>query len=276
MESERFAGDDALARVAAVADRTAEHSRPHAWMLLWGAALTGAYVALLLALSAAGPSSDLSVLVFGLMLPTMLIYSAVVAGARERFGVRLRVSPLQWVVLTALGVGCALVGGIGLFGGGFPVWVAFVGGLAMFLALGGPAAMTLFGPRATAPDADDAVSAPLSRYARWFTVGIGAYLGLTTGSIAMPPLVVMAAATVGFVAILVFSLSPSASWSASRVGLEWGRIQWIGFAVATALMFSLAAVTIALGQLPTGPISFSCGLLVAGVMVIAAVLPKAK
>lgn len=267
--------DHALAAVARMRERTAGLSRPHAWLLLWGSVLVSVYLAILLALVSDGPTPQTTAVTFGLMLPTMLTYSAVVAGARERFASRLRV-PGAYSVAVAVAVAVYFVlGGIGIFGGGFPWWVAALVCVAAFLLLGAPFIVYLARGRSAVIVEDPWRSHPLTPHAVVVTVGIGVYLGLTTAlSSSVIPL--MFVSVVGMLALLVSSLAPAAKWSAAQAGVEWGRTQWRCFAAGIGIMFALAVATVVAGEAIAPPIAVLCGMLVLAAMVTGALTPRAR
>ena len=273
METEPVSGRAALETVARVSERTAGRSRPHAWLLLWGAVLISVYLAIALAQVANGSSPQTSSVIFGLMLPTMITYSAVVAGTRDRFGSRLRLPPTYWVALAVTIVGYFVLATVGIFGGGYPWWVVVLAGAATFVLLGAPTvAYLLRGDRRPTVE-DPWRSRPLSTHARAVTIGIGVYLGMTT-ALSSFTLLVPFVSFLGMLALAVSSLAPGAKWSVTRSGLEWGRTQWAGYAVSTAIMFALALATIFAGHPIAPPIAILCGVLVCSALLAAAITPR--
>ena len=275
METGPDDGRAALETVARVSERTAGLSRPHAWLLLWGAVLISVYLAIALALVSNGGSPQTSTVIFGLMLPTMITFSAVVAGTRDRFASRLRPPATYWVALAVTIVGYFVLATVGIFGGGYPWWVVLLAGAATFVLLGGPtAAYLLRGDRPPTVE-DPWHSHRLSSPARAVTIGIGVYLGLTTAlsSFTLPAVFVSA---LGILALAVSSLAPGAKWSVARTGLEWGRTQWAGYAVSTGIMFTLALATIVAGHPIAPPIVILCGLLVCSALLAAAITPRGR
>jgi len=275
MESERVGSDAALAAVARMKERTAGLSRPHAWLLLWGSVLVSVYLAILLALVSHGPTPQTTAVTFGLMLPTMLTYSAVVAGARDRFASRLRVPATYSAALAVAVAGYFVLGGIGIFGGGFPWWVAVLAGVAAFLLLGAPIILYLARGRSTVIVEDPWRSHPLTSNAAVVTMGIGVYLGLTTAlsSFVIP---VTFVSGIGMLLLSVSSLAPAAKWSAAQAGVEWGLTQWICFAAGIGIMFALAVATVVAGEAIAPPIAVLCGVLVLAAMVTGALTPRAR
>ena len=275
VENESTDAHSALETVARVSERTGGLSRPHAWLLLWGSILVSVYLAIALAQVSNGGSPQTGTVVIGLMLPTLITFSSVVAGTRDRFASRLRLPATYWVPVAITFVGYFVLTGVGTFGGGYPWWVVLLAGVAAFVLLSAPTVAYLLRGSRAATTEDPWRSHRLTPTALVVTIGIGVYLGLTTAlsSFILPVAIV---SVVGLLALAVLSLAPGAKWSTARAGVEWGRTQWIGFAISTAIMFTLALATVFAGKAIAPPIAVLSGVLVLTTMVAAAVTPRAR
>ncbi|WP_157802936.1 hypothetical protein [Compostimonas suwonensis] len=167
-----------------------------------------------------------------------LMFTGLLAGARERFSVRRRRG--------VAGVGTALVFAgflvlllLGISQIAYPWWINPVFGVVAFLLLGGPPLRRLVLERTQAGYASERRSSerwssePLSPGIRTMTALIGVYLGALAAMSSQPwfPYVGMAAVLVLVIWGLPFGLP--------RAGYEWGPLCWGAFGLSTAILFGL-------------------------------------
>ncbi|KRC62445.1 hypothetical protein ASE14_00995 [Agromyces sp. Root81] len=248
--------------------------RPFAWLLLWGAVMMSAYVGVCVFFLSSGVSAGTGTITIGLLLPTALIYSLLVAGTRERFSARLRFRGTFGAAVALLLAGSVVLVGVAIFGPGYPWWVAIVVAGAALLMLGTRPALLLLRTHGVQSAADPWRAEPLSRSARIVTVAVGLFLGLST-ALASVPLALTFVSMPGFVVLVVASAAPGARWGVGRAGYEWGRTQWCAYGAAVAVMYVLAVVLALVGTVPVVA-SVVCGVVVAGIIAVAAFIPRRR
>ncbi|MEZ3162055.1 hypothetical protein AB1K54_16180 [Microbacterium sp. BWT-B31] len=271
MESESLTGSAALDTVRSVRERAGGMPRPFAWLLLWGAVLISAYLGVWLFISAVGPSSTW--VTISLLLPTVLLYSLLVQGARERFGSRLRFRRTTVAVAVAAIVLVFFgLGGISLFGGGYPWWIApLFTGIALVI-LGAKPALLLLRHRTCEGSGDPWRSSPLGLPAKVLTSAFGCFFGLSVG-LGGAPIAQWALTMAGLLLFVVAASAPRARWGIARAGYEWGRLHWIAFGVTVAAVYAVAIVG-SVAPSPPVAVSIACGILIAIPLIVAALLPR--
>lgn len=246
-------------------------SRAFASFMLWGAAVIAVSVGVFLlsfdpqppdeVAAGAGASTPL------LIIP-ILIFSSLVSGARERFGVRTRPSPGYWIA-----VGVILAGVLGLqvsiiAGLVYPWWLNLLLPTALFAVMAAGPIRQL--RRARTPEEERWTSEPLNQPARSTTTLIGVVLGTVAATSTQPwsPLVQMA-----IVALIVVALIGYRSrWGLPRTGFEWGPIHWAAFGITVGILFLLTALLTRTDWIDTW-VAVALGVVAAAVMVLTSLLP---
>lgn len=256
-----------------VRDRVAHRgpSRAFALLMLWSAIMLSVYVGLFLLAFGSRPLDEMSssagrystMLVF-----PILVFSALVSGARERFSIRTKPSLGHWIaygliVAAFLGMLGAIVAGVG-----YPWWLNILVPAALFVTMAARPIAQL--QRAATPDSDPWVSKPLSGPARATTVMIGAALGLIAATSSQPWFPLVNAAVM--LLLVVVLAGWRARWGLPRTGYEWGPVHWTGFGISTGVLF-LLAVLLARTESVTAPISMTAGILILLVMLLASMVP---
>jgi len=239
-------------------------SRASAILQLWGAIVIPVYAWVFL--FSFGPRmSQLTVL---LLFP-LLLFSSLVSGARERFGIRTRPRGRQWIVQVA--ALAAFVGLLALRVGSvdYPWWLDLAVPAAMLVALAIHPIRQL--ERARVKDTAPWTSRPLSGPASFATVGIGVVSGLLVASSTLDWYPV--ASLVVMLGLLVALVAWRTSWGLPRTGFEWGPTHWVAFGVMMTTMFTLTAL-LSLTEWITTPVSLAAGILIAGIMSAVAFLPR--
>lgn len=273
MESESAAATAALDTMRAVRERAVGMSRPYAWIVLWGAVQMSSYLGLWLLIVHDG-ASTISSTTIGVLLPTVLLYSIFIHGARERFSSRTRGSAAYvWVVSVVL-VAFFGVGGVALFGPGYPWWVAVVIAVLAFAVLALQPVRLLSRPASADGGVDPWLSEPLVAEPRTLTIVLGLYFGTATALVSVP--IAGSLLMIATMFLFIVSISaPHARWSLAQVGYAWGRLHWFAYGATILLIYGVVIALWLAGSLPAG-ILIPCGVLVAAPLVVAAFLPRAR
>lgn len=272
MESERMSHGDALRDLHAIQTKAAGMQRGHAGFHLAYTVLLAAYIAVLVfTVSIEGGRSVLGGGVIALVLPPIIISSGLISGANERFGVRRRATTRQHVMLGIylLALGALLVWG--LAGDGYPWWTSLVAAAATLVVFGARSLMTLVREDALPAhggEFETGERARLARPARITTVVIGFYFGLLSGSV-LTPTVAWMSMMLGLMAAIVALGAQVSAWGLLRTGYEWRRRHWVGFGVATMVMFALAVLIVAT-EVVTPALAIIAGLTVAASVIVPA------
>lgn len=232
-------------------------SRSFALFMLWGAVVVASYVAVFLFSFAGRPleevTSGLGAYSTSLLMFPVVLFSVLVSGARERFGVRTTPSPGYWAVV-GLMLACffALLM-LAVIGVSYPWWFTMFLPIALFLAMASGPIQRL--RKAPTPDHERWVNEPLSKPVRWTTAIIGIILGAVVAVSPQPwfPLVQVVTSLLILVAIINYR----SRWGLARTGFEWGLTQWIAFAVTVGILFALTAMLVRTDWIPLGSWSFS-------------------
>lgn len=270
MESEsRRALDD----IASIRSRTVGVSRAHAVVQLAYTFLLAAYMGVLVYTgSVEGGASVFGGVAMALMLPPVIVSSILVSGATERFGGRLRTTARQWA---AIGFFLFVLVGLliwGIVGEGYPWWMALViAAITVVLFSIRPLGVLRRAKHASAgQETWRTVALPLP--ARVTTVVVGVHFGLACALVLVPVaawLVTMA----GLMYILVATVAQTSAWGLLHTGYAWRLPQWVGFAVATTVMFVLVVLIIAT-DIVTPPVAITAGAAVAASLILSAFLPR--
>lgn len=247
-------------------------SRAFALITLWSAILLAVYVAVFLfsfggrtvneVVSAGGYS------VSGILVFPVLLFSSLVRGAQERFGIRAKPAPGHWIAYGLIIVGFMTLAGLSIAGLNYP-W-----GLNLLVA------MALFATMATGPirqlhrspgsESDRWWNEPLDRLARLSTTSIGVAAGLLAATITQTWFSIVSA--VVMMSLVVVLIGWQARWGLPRTGYEWGPIHWMAFGIVVSVLF-LQSVLLSHTSWITTSISVAVGVLIFLVMFIASVLP---
>lgn len=253
-------------------DRVENHGQARGFtLLLLGVALVVSVfvVVFLTAMGAAGDGQVASTVAPMLVLLPLLVFSQVVNGAAQRFGIRLRPTAGHWLGAGVVVAGFATLSAVTILTEGYPWWVNLVAGLATFLVLAvGPIARLR--RAATAPRQPQWVNAALTTPVRWTTaaIGFGSALLVATSTWTWFPTVSLAV----WAWFLVMMIGMRSSWGLPRAGYEWGPGHWIAFGLATSVL-AVLALLIAATDLVTPAISVAAAVVVLATMIPAALLP---
>jgi len=238
-------------------------------MQLLYAVMMSAYMAVFVYTGSEGGDADrFGGTTMALLLPPMVISSALVEGAAQRFGGRLRATKRYWIAAAAFGVMLAIFLLWSVIGGGYPWWLSLVSLTATLAVFGArPVGVLLHGgtgaARATAP-------APLPRGSRVTTALIGLVFGAICATLFLP--VAVWGTMMASMVLVLISASATSTWGLRSTGWYWGTAQWCAFGIATGAMFLLAALTIAT-ELISPLVSAATGAVIAASLVATALLP---
>lgn len=249
-------------------------SRGFAWLLVWSALLFSAYVGVFL-FSFSDFDAEATVpsgyTYTNLMLLPVLLFSGLISGARERFSIRSRPTPLQLLGYVAAVLGFMVLGALNIAGVDYPSWLNALAPVALFTVMGAAPLRRLLATRSGDEVSGRWRNDPLTIPARWTTAAIGVVLGIlaTTSTWTWFPIVSAGVLMATLLAALIGWRMP---WGLMRVGYRWGPAHWVLFAAATAAMFALVVV---LTRTEGGAtfVAGSLGALSCAAMVIAAVIP---
>lgn len=267
---------DALRDLHAIQTKAAGMQRGHAGLQLAYTLLLAAYIAVLVFTgSIEGGRSILGGGVIALVLPPIIISSGLISGANERFGARRRATARQHVMLGVylLALGALLAWGVAA--DGYPWWVSLVAAAATLIVFGARSFATLLREDALAADRGESErreSAGLARPARVTTVVIGIYLGLLSGLV-LTPTVIWLTMMLGMMAAIVALGAQASSWGLLRTGYEWRRRHWVGFGLATTVMFALSVLIVAT-EVVTPAVTVIAGVVVAASVIVPAFISR--
>lgn len=272
METERNAAQESLDAVSRVQQSAVGDDRPFAWLTLVGAAFASAYVGIWIAVTTLSLSVGFTSAAMTL-LPTILLYTGLVTGSRERFSVRTRTSIRDVVVIIPAMIAFLVFALLSLAGVTYPWWLGIVVGGALFAGLGGSAIVKLVSSPRPASRSTPWRSEPLSRPARTVTALVGVALGVVV-ALAPFPMASSIATVVILLLVIMATVTPGSKLSLASTGFEWGAIHWVGFGIAVAIVYATTLLfpLTTLGS-PLGAIL--CGVVTAAALVIAAFLPRA-
>jgi hypothetical protein len=213
-----------------------------------------------------------------LILPPVIISSALVSGANERFGKRVLLTRADWIAVALFVIMVAAVFVWGIVADRhpdtidrYPWWVALVlAVVALVVFSARPLSVIL---RTDAPTADRAEerSVGLSLPVRLTTAFLGVFFGLVCAVVFVPALgwLVM---MLGMMIVVIGLAVRNEPWGFLNVGYEWRLPQWIAFGFASLVMF-LLALLIAATDVVTPGIAAGAGALVAASLIVSALLP---
>lgn len=282
MESE--SGDippvDAAAQLRSHDDMRAKVERrgpsgAFASLMLWGALVTAVYSGVFLFALGGRPideqvSGSGSFPSTALLLFPILVFSALVSGARERFSVHLKPALGYWIFSALVLAGFGALAILTLVGVVYPWWLNLIVPVALFVVMAADPIRRLRGTAKT-PEDERWVNERLSRPARRNTALIGAATGLLAATSTQQWFPLLAMAT--FLMLIVMTLAFSASWGLPRTGYEWGPLHWSALGVTLGVLF-LLALLLARTTWVTTPIAVIAGVFAFAVMLGASVLPR--
>lgn len=243
--------------------------------MLWSAVLISVYLAVYLFLFGGSTVGAASAQPGGytptwVILTPVLMFSGLVRGARERFHIRTKPSPLHWGLYALVLAGFVTLGALSMAGVGYPWWLNAILPLVLLASM---AATPIRGLLTTTPESSPPwASVPLAAGVRIMTTLIGLANGVLLATFTHPLLAAFSGLTV-MVLLFVVLLGWRSAWGLPRVGYEWGPIHWGAFAICTATQFT-CVVFAAVTTWFTTPNSIAAGVLVLVVMGISAVLPR--
>ena len=246
--------------------------RGHALLQLVYTVLLAAYMGVFVFTgSAEGGASVFGGMTMTLVLPPIIVSSALVSGANERFRGRLRTTARQWVALGFFFAVLAVLLIWGIAGDGYPWWISLLA-VAVTLLIFGSRPLGVVLRNRTVSDGD----APVHRRSlpvpvRMTTILLGVYLALAC-AVVLVPTAAWFVTMFGMLAALVALSARTASWGLLRTGHDWRAPQWTAFGIAALVMFLLAVLIIAT-DLITPVVAFGAGALVAASLIVSAFLP---
>ncbi|PKI90779.1 hypothetical protein CW368_08900 [Actinomycetales bacterium SN12] len=259
----------ALRVVEDVRERVSGVPRRHAVMQLLYAVMVSAYMAVFVYTGSAEGDADRSGgTTMALLLPPLVLSSALVEGAAQRFGGRLRAARRYWMAAVAFGVMLVIFLLWSVIGGGYPWWLSLVSLFATLVVFGARPVGVLL--RGGAEAARATVSAPLPRGSRVTTVVIGLVFGAICATLFLP--VAVWGTMMASMVLMLISAGATSTWGLRSTGWYWGTTQWCAFGISTGAMFLLAALTIAT-ELISPVVSASTGAVIAASVVVTAFLP---
>ena len=270
MESEQEA--ETLDRIAGLRARAERMPRAHAVLQLAYAVFMAAYVGVLLELAAAESSrGGFQGTTVTLLLVPLLISSALIGGANERFRERLR--PAQRDAIGSVVFAVMIVGTLAwaFMVGPYPWWIPLGAAVITFAAFGHRPIGVMLRSRPTSDSASTGDrSRRLSLPVRLTTAFLGVFFGLACAVVFVPGLgwLVM---TLGMVIVLIAMSARNLPWGFLNVGYEWRLPQWVAFGIASAVMFTLALLLAATDVVTPG-IAAGAGALVAASLIVSAFL----
>lgn len=273
MESE--SEKQALQNVAAIRAQTARAPRGHALLQLAYSVLLSAYMGIVVFTgSMDGGASAFGGTTMTLILPPIIVSSALVNGANERFGERMRVNARYWIAFGVFALMLVLFMSWGIIGNGYPWWMALVT-VAITLVLFGARPLSVILSSSSQSQPDNASPSPaLSLPARLTTAFLGIFLGLMCAVVLVPAaawLVLM----LGLIVVLIAATARAASWGLLSTGHEWRLPQWAAFGIAAVVMF-LLAVLIIVGGIVTPVLAVGAGVIVAVVLIVSVFVPGSR
>ena len=239
-------------------------TRASAVLQLWGAIVLPIYVGVFL-LSFGPRMSELTTL---LLFP-VLLFSSLVSGARDRFGIRTRPRGGSWVAQLSVVAAFLVLLALRIGGVSYPWWIDVLVVAAMFVTLAiGPVRQLL---AARGGGTTRWSSRPLDPPARGLTVAIGIASGLLVASATEPWNSLVA--VVIMLALIVALVLWRTRWGLPRTGFEWGPLHWAAFGVIMTAMFVLTAL-LSLTEWITALVTVTAGILIAAIMTTVAFLPR--
>lgn len=254
---------DAVLAVERVRARVADEPCDHAVLQLAYAVMVAAYMGILVYTgSIEGGRAALGGHTMALVLPPIIISSALIPGASEHYSRRMRPSRRHWwsigLFLAMLLV--LLVWGLTV---GYPWWLS-VGYATATLVLFGTRPLWVLSRSRSTPWQRRSY-ARMSRGVQVITVLLGIAFGALCLGVLVPVLLWGITVIVLMAALVVLAVRAT-TWSLHHVGYEWAWPQWTAFGVAVAAMFLFAVLMVA-GVAATP--------LTAGVAAVLAVVPLA-
>ena len=205
-----------------------------------------------------------------LILLPVLIASALLSGARDRFSIRTKPSIAQSIAYLVAIAAFLILGALSIVGGGYPWWLNVVVPGLLFVAMAGSSIRRLLDSR-SGHDRERWLNLPMSLPARSSTTLVGVVFGVLVATSTYPWYSIASAVTL--IAVLIASLIGWRSpWGLPQTGYQWGPIHWLIFAAATATIFALVALS-ATSNLVTPATSLVIGGVVCALMVVGAFLP---
>lgn len=251
-------------------------TRSQATLSLWGALVVAVYVGVFL-ITFGGRTVHETVSSGGnyqyaniLLLP-LLVFSFLVNGARERGGIQRKPSRHSWVIYVPILVGFIALAVLSLVGVGYPWWLNLLVPLLLFVTMAITPLRELRQAVKT-PETEHWITKPLSRPTRWTTAVIGVTFGLLVATSTSRWFLILS--IIAYMLILGALIGLRTRWGLPRTGYEWGPSQWVAFGLATGVLF-LDVALLTFTPWMTTAVAIIAGVLVAAVMVLAALFPRA-
>ncbi|UYO96440.1 hypothetical protein OED01_12630 [Microbacterium sp. M28] len=266
-------------RIADLRARAVRMPRAHAVLQLAYAVFFAGYIGVFaFAGSAEGGAQAFGGMTATLILPPVIISSALVSGANERFGRRVLLARADWiaVILFALSFVGTVAWGIvsessaGTVGG-YPWWVALVLALMALVAFGVRPLIVILRTAAESDGRTKGRAIALSLPVRLTTAFLGVFFGLVCAVVFVPAigwLVIL----LGMIIVVIALAVRHEPWGFANVGYEWRFPQWIAFGIASTIMFLLSVLIVATDAITPG-IAAGAGALVAASLILSAFLP---
>lgn len=264
-----------LQQYARVRARAADRgpTRGYSWLLVWSGLLLSVYFGVFLSAYAgfeAGSAESGGYTYTNLLLLPVLLFSALVSGARDRFSIRSRSTRRQVIGYIAAILAFMVLGALTITGMTYPWWLNLLAPVALFTAMSAAPLRELLTTRSTRTD-ERWGNLPLANPARWTTAMIGVAFGVLAATTTLGWFPIISAATL-LVTLSATLISWRLPWGLRATGHQWGPAHWGMFAATTAFMFALA-VALSVSVAVTTPVAVSAGAMVCVFMVGAAFLP---
>lgn len=250
-------------------------SRGYWWLMLWSAVLISAYAGVYLLTFGGSTVDEVSERAGGyaatwVMLMPVLAFSALVSGARERFNIRTKPSPLHWGFYGLAMAGFIALGALSVAGIAYPWWLnTLVPSIFLATMAATPVRSLVTTSRGSSTPWGNA---PLSVASRLMTALIGVAIGIL-----LVASVNTLAAAISSIIVMVFLIAALVSWRSPfglpRVGYEWGSIHWGCFGACAVIVFACVLLMTFTNWFTT-PYTLVAGVLVCIIMGVAALLPR--
>ena len=257
MESDSgfVSAEDAVTRlqqhdsVRARAERSGP-SRGYAWLLILSALVLSVYVGVFLfAFYGFDPYTGTGGYSYtNLLVLPILLFSALVNGARERFSIRKKPSIAQWIAYLVTFAAFMILAGLSVAGVSYPRWLNLLVAGALFAAIAVAPIRQLVSAHATTrsePWVNERLSVPV----RWTTASIGVVVGVLAAASASTWFPI-ASSAIMLGSLIVALVGWRARWGLPRTGYEWEPVHWVVFGIAITLTFTLTALLTASTSTP--------------------------
>lgn len=276
MESEQM---QELRRVDELRAQAKRMPREHAVLQLAIAVLFAGYIGVFVFTgSAEGGLQAVGGITATLMMPPVIISSALVSGANERFGRRVLLTRADWIAVAIfiLLIAAVLVWGIAADRypatlDRYPWWVALALAFVALVVFSARPLAVLLRTGAQSAEREDERTAVLSLPVRLTTTFLGVFFGLVCSVVFVPALgwLVM---MFGVIIVVIGLAVRNEPWGLLNVGYEWRVLQWIAFGIAASTMLLLSVLIVATDAVTPGR-AVVAGSLVAASLILSALVP---